>query len=372
MFCAKGFGRVVLGLCVAAWLVCSVATAQGTAGEAQGPVGEETFPEFTPLIQAKVDELELPGAAFLVVKDGQVLYSNTFGSFTMDTVFPIMSASKWITVGVIMSLVDDGVLSLDDPVSKYLPEFREGNKARITLRQCLSCTSGMPERIMAIYRTEMDFAEAVREVAAQPLKAEPGTELIYGGTGFHVAGRVAELASGKGWHALFEERIKRPLGMTDSVYGSRDPSNRRNLLPIRASNPWLGGGLITSMNGYATFVQMLLDQGMYKGRRVLSAESVRQMRIDQSRDAAITSTLHPDRDTHYTLGAWVERVAPDGEARQIRDMGAAGFNPWVDYERGYFAIFGTQIELRRVWGLAKELEGIIQRTLDGEATVKTK
>jgi CubicO group peptidase (beta-lactamase class C family) len=347
------------GLCLVAWL----AATPGFGGDQ--PVGEATFPEFTPLIQAKVDELELPGAAFLVVKDRELLYSNTFGDFTMETVFPIMSATKWITVGVVMSLVDDGVLSLDDPVSKYLPEFRDGKKAEITIRQCLACTSGLTWRVMAIYRTDMDFAEAVREVAAAPLAADPGTELIYGGTGFHVAGRVAEVAAGKGWHQLFEERIAKPLGMTDSVYGSRDPANRQNLLPIPASNPWLGGGLITSMNGYATFVQMLLDEGMYQGRRVLSAESVRQMRIDQSRDAAVTRTLHPVKDTHYTLGAWVERVAPDGEARQIRDMGAWGFNPWVDYERGYFAIFGTQDQLQRVWGVTKKLEDIIQEKLDG-------
>jgi CubicO group peptidase (beta-lactamase class C family) len=364
MLCTEPIRRIACGLGVLVWLVST----PGVGG--QQPVGEDAFPEFNPLIQAKVDELELPGAAFLVVKDGQVLYSNTFGDFTMDTVFPIMSATKWITVGVIMSLVDEGVLALDDPVSKYLPEFREGKKAEITIRQCLACTSGITWRVMAIYRTDMDFAEAVREVAKEPLEADPGSELIYGGTGFHVAGRVAEVASGKGWHELFEERIKKPLGMMDSVYGSRDPANRRNLLPIPASNPWLGGGLITSMNGYATFVQMLLDQGMYRGRRVLSAESVREMRIDQSRDAAVTRTLHPDPNTHYTLGAWVERVAPDGEAHQIRDMGAWGFNPWVDYERGYFAIFGTQDELRRVWGLTKELEEIIQTKLDAESELK--
>jgi CubicO group peptidase (beta-lactamase class C family) len=358
--------RIGCALCLAAWLAATPAL-----GEDQ-PVGEETFPEFTPLIQARVDELELPGAAFLVVKDREVLYSNTFGSYTMDTVFPILSATKWITVSVIMSLVDDGVLALDDPVSKYLPEFRDGKKAQITIRQCLACTSGLTWRVMAIYRTDMDFAEAVREVAAAPLAADPGAELIYGGTGFHVAGRVAEVAAGKGWHELFEERIAKPLGMTDSVYGSRDPEDRQNLLPIPASNPWLGGGLITSVKGYATFVQMLLDEGMYDGRRVLSAESVRQMRIDQSREAAITRTLHPVKDTHYTLGAWVERVAPDGEARQIRDMGARGFNPWVDYERGYFAIFGTLDQLQRVWGLTTKLEQIIQEKLDAEGAAATR
>jgi CubicO group peptidase (beta-lactamase class C family) len=353
--------RIACGLGVVAWL------ATGLAWGGQRAVGEDAFPEIAPLIQAKVDELGLPGAAFLVIRNGEVLYSHTFGSYTLDTVIPIMSASKWVTVGVIMSLVDDGVLALDDPVSKYLREFREGKKAEITIRQCLSCTSGLTWQVMAIYRTDMGFAEAVREIAAAPLAADPGSELIYGGTGFHVAGRVAEVASGKGWHELFEERIKTPLGMTDSVYGSRDPSNRQNLLPIPAPNPWLGGGLLTSVNGYARFVQMLLDGGMYEGHRVLSAESVRQMRIDQSRDATITRTLHPDRDTHYTLGAWVERVAPDGEARQIRDMGAWGFNPWVDYERGYFAIFATQDQLQRVWGLTKELEGIVQKKLDAQA-----
>lgn len=138
----------------------------------------------TDLIQETVDRLELPGAAALVeTHDGRVLYERVFGSVTMSTVMAIASASKWLTVATVMALVDDGVLSLDRPVAAFLPEFRSGRKQQITLRQCLACTSGMMERIPEIYDTGLDFAEVVSKVAAQDLRADPGSELSTGAPG---------------------------------------------------------------------------------------------------------------------------------------------------------------------------------------------
>src|SRR5262245_51369758 len=100
------------------------------------------------LIQSRLDELAIPGAALSVERlDGQCLYNRSFGDFTMDRLTPIASASKWMTVGTVMALVDDGVLSLDQAVCDFVPEFREGRKREITIRQCLACTSGMTERL---------------------------------------------------------------------------------------------------------------------------------------------------------------------------------------------------------------------------------
>ncbi len=221
----------------------------------------------------------------------------------------------------------------------------------------------MTERIPAIFDSSLKLEDAVNRIAATDLKAHPGTELIYGASGFHVAGRVAEVVTGKDWHTLFEEKIKRPLGMKNSVFGNLDPKDRQKMI-APSTNPWLGGGLQTTMNDYGNFMRMLVNDGVFKGKRVLSAESVREMRMDQSGKAKITSTLHPDRDTHYSLGGWVERADEKRAARLIRDMGALGWNPWIDFDRGYFAVFGVRDQQARVWPLCKKIEGVIQKTLD--------
>src|SRR5262249_24078922 len=105
------------------------------------------------------------------------------------------------------------------------------------------------------------------------------------------------------------------------------------------------------------------------GTRVLSAEAIRAMRTDQSGPARIVSTIHPATESHYSLGSWVERADGEGLAHQIRDMGVWGWNPWVDYDRRYFAVFGTKDRLTRTWKLAKLIEDTINQALDAEAPV---
>ena len=102
--------------------------------------------KLTGSIQKVVEDGKLPGACLLVVQDGQTIYDQCFGTYKPDTVVAIASASKWFAAATIMTLVDEGKLSLDDPVSKFLPRFT-GKKGQITLRQLLSHTSGSPGHI---------------------------------------------------------------------------------------------------------------------------------------------------------------------------------------------------------------------------------
>lgn len=301
----------------------------------------------------------LSGAALLVETFGGGEIRFAAGDMTMDTLIPVASAGKWFTVATVLAVVDDGLMSLDDPVSKYLPAF-EGEKATMTIRQCLAVTSGLARRYAPIYDPDLDFDEVVDGIAALPLEAPPGTKLIYGGLGFHVAGAAAVAASGMPWHRLFDEKVKRPLGLTRSVFGSASGAEGQGftIRPVEARNPWLGGGLLTTMNEYERFLRMVANEGTFDGRRVLSEESILELRKNQTDTLPVEFTLHPVRATRYALGSWAEKVDASDRALLIRDMGAWGFNPWIDFERGYFAILGVYApgDFEGMWKWAGEIE----------------
>ncbi|HZQ34925.1 MAG TPA: serine hydrolase domain-containing protein [Dehalococcoidia bacterium] len=149
-------------------------------------------------LQAAVDGGEVDGAGLVAVSATQTLYLRAFGRYGVDSVDLIASATKQPSACTLMALVDDGAVALDDPVARYLPEFA-GAKAAITLRQCLSHTSGLPSMAPELSDDTITLAEAVRRYARLPLVAAPGTRFVYGGVSYSVAGRVAEVVSGMDW-----------------------------------------------------------------------------------------------------------------------------------------------------------------------------
>src|SRR5712692_8971047 len=138
------------------------------------------FSAVTDLIQSAVDRIPLEGASLLLVKDGQVIYERAFGSYTLDTGVPIASASKWISASVVMSLVDNGLIDLDAPVSRYLPNFT-GVHGTITMREAFSHTSGLPSDVPCLSDRSITLEECVDQISRVPLLEDPGTALRYGG-----------------------------------------------------------------------------------------------------------------------------------------------------------------------------------------------
>lgn len=309
------------------------------------PTAEKTptydFIPLTALMQHAIETMPIEGASLLLIKDGQVIYEKTFGNYTLDTIAPIASGSKWLTAAAVMAVVDDGQLALDDPVARYLPEFH-GLKENITVRQLLSHTSGLlpdPPCLSAPYVT---LAQCVGQIATMDLLAKPGTQFHYGGASFQVAGRVAEVASGKPWPTLLEEKLLRPLDMAHTTYGN-------------VPNPVLAGGVVCTLHDYGNFVNMLLNQGTFAGHRVLSSASVREMFRDQVRDIPIGFTIHPDK-RHYGLGLWLDRVDSKGHALQVSSQGDTGFSPWIDLERNLAGVFLVNHNLDAVRGLVDQVQ----------------
>ena len=126
------------------------------------------------------DTLNLDGAGLSVVRASQELHRSLHGDFSAYQVLPIASASKWLAVATIMTLVDDGTLDLDLPVSRYVKEFERDTHRRLTLRQCLSCISGLPAR-MGDRMQGWDMSRFAAEAGRESVRNYPGTEFIYGG-----------------------------------------------------------------------------------------------------------------------------------------------------------------------------------------------
>lgn len=362
------FASLSLGVCLLTATGCDTQRpASGSNDSPQAPATSNAVPaasqesyDFT-----AVDKIleraapQLGGCALVLVKDGKVIYRKAFGRFAPDKVVPIASASKWLSGAVLMSLVDEGKLRLDDPVSKYLPEFAD-DKAAVTVRHLFSHTSGLPPEANCRNDKRTTLEACASELARLRLRAAPGEEFHYGGVSMHVGGRVTEIAGGKSWNELFAEKIAAPLGMTRTdffAYG-------------QTANPRPEGDARGSADDYARFLQMILGKGQYDGQQVLSAASVEEMHKDQTVDARIGYTIyekHGDLDpslprARYGIGVWRERVDEgSGELLEANSPGALGFIPWIDFKRNLAGVLSAQSSFSRVLPVYLELKKEIRR-----------
>lgn len=239
-------------------------------------------------------------------------------AMTRDSLFWIASMTKPITAVGVMTLVDEGKLSLDDPVEKYLPEFKSqlvvaekmGDRVvlkkpvhPVTVRETLCHISGMPFK-SAVEEPTLDglpLAAAVRSYAMTPLATEPGTKFQYSNAGINTAARVAEVITGQPHHEFMQQRLFGPLGMTDTTYwpsASQLARLAKSYRPNAAKDnlavfdiPFLGypldgrtarfampaGGLFATADDVGRFCRLLLNRGEFEGKRILSETAVAEM-----------------------------------------------------------------------------------------------
>lgn len=191
-----------------------------------------------------------PGASICVVKNDSVIFQKNYGSYTPDTKVYVASAGKWVAAAVIGAVVDSTSLDWDDPVEKWLPEFKGDAKGKILLRQLLSHTSGvrpyLPEPRVDNYN---HLDSAIIEILPLDTVFTPGSRFQYGGLAMQIAGRMAEVAMGKEFETLFQELLAQPLEMKNSHF-----------TPINTDGghaPMLGGGLCTTLNDYIHFLPQI-------------------------------------------------------------------------------------------------------------------
>ena len=230
-------------------------------------------PNWTELDKAIQDKQKLLGnnIVALVWNKDSMLYKKEMGEFNSKTQAPIASCSKWLTAALVMMFVDEGKLSLDDKVVKYLPEFEKYFKNYITVRHCLSQMTGITDEggLMKRLFQRRKFASLAEEVdgfAAREIRTNAGTDFWYGNIGLNIAGRILEVISKKKFDQLIKQKLFTPLGMKKTTFSTL------NISPVNPS-----GGAQSTADDYMQFLLMLLNNGKYKGQQILSEESVKLM-----------------------------------------------------------------------------------------------
>lgn len=306
----------------------------------QSPYG---FAPVDQQIRQWVDKGYYKGASLVVVKGGEPIFEHYYGSFTPQTQVYIASAGKWLAAAVIAALVEQGKLNWNDKVVKWLPDWTD-MKGQATLRQLLSHTAGYPDYQPKGNRPDdyQTLAESIIHIKPLPAVAAPGTQFSYGGLAMQVAGRMAELASGKDWATLFREEIAQPLGMTHTYFTPVDSTG--------GHNPMLGGGARSTMADYLRFLDMIFHEGVYDGRRILSKRAVRYMQANQLGNASTGSEAYVrtaygnDRADIYGLGEWRAEVDGKGTPTLITSPGWAGAYPWIDRTHDLYGFFLAHIQ----------------------------
>jgi len=368
-----------------------------TAAPEQAGFAADRLDRINAVMQEHITAGRLNGASGLIARNGKVIFRQTWGEYKPDTIVRMYSMTKAITGVAAMMLYEEGKFSLTDPVSKYLPEFTKMSVAQesfdsagkrsyytipaerqITIRDLFRHTSGLDyagpndENGEPAYKklgieggngwVSFDLAEMVRRLTTAPLNHQPGTTFHYG-LSIDVLGRLIEVLSGKPLDQFFEEKIFRPLGMKDTAFFV--PQEKWSRLAVlyapkkgggierstsaaqddfkRRPTLFLGGaGTVSTLDDYARFVSMLLNNGELDGVRLLGRKSVELMRSDHLGALARAGVVQADG---YGFGlTFAVNLGPGksgnvGTEGEYSWGGAAGTSFWIDPKEHMIGVF---------------------------------
>jgi len=372
-----------IALCFAATFclpVILIAIELPTATPEQVGLSAEKLQDARAAMQKLVDEKRIAGGVFAVARRGKVVQFETCGMMDIeagepmkrDTIFRFYSMSKPITSIAAMILYEQGKIKLDDPVSKYIPQFKGlkvvadpdaevikevAARREMTVRDLMRHTSGLTYGIFGntavdkLYRRSIQLGggkttleDMTKNLGQIPLLYQPGTKWHYS-VSTDVLGRIVEVASGQSLDKFFAERIFEPLGMVNTAfYVPRDkidrfatnygPNMQGGLRPIDkpettryAKIPTFfsgGGGLVSTASDYMRFCLMLLNKGEFDGKRLLKTETVEMMTNDQLPEQAYPIGSGDRAGVGFGLGFSV-RVESNGQvSSRIGEYGWGG------------------------------------------------
>jgi CubicO group peptidase (beta-lactamase class C family) len=349
-------------LAYATAVVTVVATDGGLPVKSPNAVGmsAERLATIDRIVRRGITAGGYPGAAVVVGRKGASVWEKGFGTLSWGesstrvsadrTIYDLASLSKVIgTTTAIMLLVDEGKVSLDTPVVRYLPTFTGGLKDQVTLRHLLTHRSGLPAG-RDLWRSARSAEEARRMVLETPLDCRPGQCYEYSDLGADVIGMVAEAASGERLDQLLDERVFSPLGMADTHYRPADSLVYR-IAPTEVTPPRgyplrgevhdenayaLGGvaghaGLFSTAADLSIFAQMMLNGGRYNGVRIIADSTVELF----TRRAAGTRAL--GWDTCAGTGGCGDHLSEHAYGH----TGYTGTSIWIDPDREMFVVLLT-------------------------------
>mgnify|MGYP000085429581 CR=1 FL=1 len=352
---------------------------------ANAGISPERIDRIDAMLQEAIKENQVPGVVALIARNGKIVYHKAYGianekgdQLDKNAIFRIASQTKAITSTAVMMLWEEGKFRLDDPISKYIPEFgptqildtyndSDGTyttnpaEDQITIRDLITHTSGLgygvidgDERFKKIYAkagitdlftTEnISIEESVKKLAKLPLHHNPGEKFTYS-EGLDVLGYFIEVVSGMPFDEFLRKRIFDPLGMNDTwFYLPKEKNARLVAVQHKKDGKWEnypvtfydtdypkkgakrffsgGAGLSSTAKDYATFLQMYLNNGEYNGTRILSRTTIQSIMGNQ------TEEKFGEGRKHYGLAFGV--VTQEGQ-----DAGGEGGEGTFDWG-GYF------------------------------------
>jgi CubicO group peptidase (beta-lactamase class C family) len=390
-------------------LLSTVRIAPGQVIPATAPenigLSSERLNRIDTVLNSYIKEGKLPGAVAIVIRHGKVGYFKSFGlkdieekkPMTNDAIFRIASMTKAITSVAVMTLYEEGYFLLTDPVSKFIPEFKNPKvakrspasdstilipaKSEITIRELLNHTSGITYgsalqgryyrqagMTVGLLPTKGTIGEMIKKLGPLPLVSQPGEEFNYG-MSVDVLGYLIEVVSKMPLDEFMKKRIFEPLKMEDTYFTlPREKFSRLATLYIMGGNGKLekvtkyfpypepqtyfsgGAGLVSTASDYARFAQMLLNKGELDGNRILSRKSVELMTTNSIGDIFIfTSFAHNGimgDKFGYGFGIRTERGVFD----ELESLGTFGWDGafytrfWVDPKEDLVGIFMSQVD----------------------------
>jgi len=318
-------------------------------------------------VRTAIDDHEIPNLTLLVGDASGTLMVYEKGNSTAATEYRIASATKWVMASTIMRLVEKGDMALDDNPQDYLVFWTDSAsdvRSDVTLDQLLSFTSGFrgrPALVPCVSNANTTIAACVPALYASYHAYEPGSTFFYGPAHMHTAARMAEVRTGKSWPQIVEDEIFAPLGVADTVSWALTSE----------MHPMPSGGIRTSGATYARFLQSLLSNDM------LTSQTLADMAVPRTITADIGfSPIRPEYGAWtYGLGQWREcgesTFTQACEDRVLSSsLGAFGFYPWLDHDRGYWAVLAMELStgadpspVARSLPLGQELMPLIEQAL---------
>ncbi|KTE85127.1 hypothetical protein ATE72_05515 [Sphingopyxis sp. HXXIV] len=328
----------------------ATAAAPAASASLSTTVGGYTY-DWTALEAAIEADTEVANGFFIVgnANDPEYLFTHEKGSFGIDRVTPLASASKWMAGALAMRMVQSGIVTLEDPMAPALAFWTtSGTKKNVKLKHTLSMTSGFNAsplvggcQLLPTW-TLYNCAKSIHDLRYDSLRPgnAPGAQYSYGPHGIQIAAAYLEAkdtsiqpgtspARQRNFHELFSQHVTTPLGMTSTVW--YDPGGSA------PTNPWIAGGAYSTPRDYAKLLRALLS-----GTFVTDMTA-----FTQQRTAGLPRLFVPSGATNweYALGSFVECDTPAACATSKINSspGAYGWTGWIDRQTGYYGLIATEI-----------------------------
>lgn len=406
------------------WILTGQKTTKPSSTNQNQGFSPERLMRIDNMVKKLVDSEEVPGVVVFIARNGQTVLHKAYGyhdnvtksMLKNDDIFRIASQTKAITSLGIMMLWEEGKFGLDEPISNFIPEFKnpkvllnlnptdtsftsEPAGKEITFRHLLTHTSGLDypaigsKDFKAIYAkygvpsgigNEKDLlSDKMKILATLPLKHKPGEKYTYG-LNSDLLGYLIEVLSGKSLDQFFKDRIFIPLGMNDTYfyvpeskhsrvvplyngsYGKAQKMSDNAYDGVDPDYPKLkgtyysgGAGLSSTVEDYSKFLQLFLNNGKYNGKRIISRKTIELMMTDQTKHI---------KDLHLGLGFGLETSENDHLSVVSEGSfswgGAFNTHYWADPKEKLVALIFTNIYDTKHWNIGEKFRILTYQSID--------